>query len=226
MSAAALVWHPDHPWTFVAGTGNRNKLSELKAAAERYGLRLLSPSDARRILSLDPWPEVEELEPSYRGNALLKARAFAGWSGLPAIGDDSGLEVTVLDGRPGVHSARYAGPGASDSDRIAKLLDEVRSVESAAVGRADRSARFRCCLIVVDRAGSVFESEGVLTGEILDSPQGTGGFGYDPIVRLDELGKTLAEIDHVVTCERGFRALAADRMFGVVLGFSRSAPRT
>lgn len=201
-------WHSELGRTIVVGTGNRHKLAELQTVSSRFGISLLSPAQIQERFGLGPLPTFDEDDPSYRGNALKKALAFSEWSGCPCLGDDSGLEVSALSGRPGVHSARYAGPDASDSDRIIKLLGELR--ES---GSTDRSACFRCALVAVDVAGHLKEAEGVLTGIILEHPAGSGGFGYDPIVRIDDFGKTLAEVDFALTCERGFRARAALRLF-------------
>ena len=101
-------WREGMPRVIVVGTGNRNKLAELRAVADHYSLLLLSPQEARERFNLGPWPEVSEDDPTYRGNALLKARAFSGWCGCPALGDDSGLEVSAL----GLGCMRMSAPAA------------------------------------------------------------------------------------------------------------------
>jgi len=135
---------------------------------------------------------------------------------MPAIGDDSGLEISALGGRPGVFSARYAGEGASDKVRMAKVLAELAELELAAPG-LDRRACFRCTLVLAYPNGAVLWAEGELKGTILYEPRGDKGFGYDPIVLIDELGQTLAEVDFSITCENGFRARAARELFGKLL---------
>ncbi|MFN8391686.1 MAG: non-canonical purine NTP pyrophosphatase [Bdellovibrionota bacterium] len=200
------------PNQVLAATGNKNKLKELQTVAQEFGCMILSPQQIRDERKLGPWPDVEENAPTFRENALLKAREFHKWSGCPTIGDDSGIEVAALDGRPGIHSARYAGPGASDADRINKLLEELRAAIEADP-MLSRAAQFRCALALVIDEVSVVESEGILSGHILDAPRGDKGFGYDPILYLDAIGSTLAEVEFSVTCEKGFRAVAARNLF-------------
>src|SRR5690606_16043478 len=108
-------------------TGNANKLKELKAIGNRYGIEVVGPAEVQQEKKLGPIPEVDETEDNYRGNALLKAMAFAKWSGYPAIGDDSGLEVKALENRPGVYSARYAGLPCNDEANNKKLLSEIHA---------------------------------------------------------------------------------------------------
>ena len=132
-------------------------------------------------------PAVEETGASFLENALLKARALSAVSGGWALADDSGLEVEALGGAPGVRSARYAGPEASDAANIARLLEALRDV-------GDRRARFRCVLALAGPSGRTLTTEGVLEGEITLAPAGSGGFGYDPVFLVPELGKTVAEL--------------------------------
>lgn len=199
------------PRQWVAATQSGNKLLELQQVAARLGYAIISPADAQRLLSLSSPPVVDETGESYLENAALKARAYSSWSGLPALGDDSGLEVRALEGRPGLYSARYAGPNAGDSQRIEKILTEVREVESR-LGVRDRAAHFRCSLVLRLVDGQEYHAEATLEGEVLDGPRGTGGFGYDPIVLIHSLGATLAEVDFAVTCQRGFRAKALESL--------------
>ncbi len=198
--------------TMVVASGNANKIRELQTVATTFGLQLLAPSEARTLKGLGEPPQVEETADTYLGNARLKAVAYAQWCGMPTIGDDSGLEVSALDDRPGIFSARYGGDGLSDRDRYLALLAELDAC-LAETGSSDRRARFRCSLVLVHPDGSTIDAEGVLEGHILSEPQGENGFGYDPIVLIDELGKTLAEVEFSTVCDMGFRAIAARKLF-------------
>src|SRR5690606_23017917 len=119
----------------------------------------------------------------------LKARGYAEMTGLWTLADDSGLEVDALDGRPGVYSARYAGPGRSDQDRYRALLAELQAIPDAA-----RTARFRCVVAIALPFGQVYTAEGAIEGVIIDQPRGDGGFGYDPIFYIPEHNATMAEL--------------------------------
>ena len=196
----------------VVASNNSNKVRELQTVANEFGIELLSPQDAARAFDLGAPPEVEETADSYRGNALLKASAFRRWSNLPALGDDSGLEVEALAGRPGVRSARYGGEGLSDRERYLKLLAELEQVlQQQQID--ERGALFRCYLVLSLPDGSLQEAEGILQGEVLEEPRGENGFGYDPIVRIFDLGKTFAEVEFATVCRMGFRAKAARELF-------------
>src|SRR5690606_29296348 len=132
-------------------------------------------------------PDVEETGATMAENALLKARAAAGHTGLWAMADDSGLEVDALDGRPGVYSARFAGPGATDADNNAKLLRLLEGVPDPR-----RTARFRCAIALVSPDGDEYVDEGVCEGVVAREPRGEGGFGYDPLFIVPEYGRTFA----------------------------------
>ena len=181
----------------LAATANRSKFRELETIAARFGVTLVHPEE------IGIPPVVEETGETYLENAMLKAKSFCEWSKIPSLGDDSGLEVDALGGAPGVRSARFA---PNDRERIAKLVEKMKGVE-------DRSAKFRCVLVLYRPDGSTLSAEGVLNGRILHEPRGRGGFGYDPIVLIDEFQQTLAEVDFSVTCDRGFRARAAQALF-------------
>jgi XTP/dITP diphosphohydrolase len=133
--------------------------------------------------------DAEESGETFAENALQKAKEYARLCGLLTLADDSGLEVDALGGEPGVHSARYAGAGASDQDRYLLLLEKMRSVPWE-----DRSARFRCVIAVAQPAGDTFTSEGVCEGVIAFSPEGGFGFGYDPVFFMPEYQKTMAQL--------------------------------
>ena len=136
-------------------------------------------------------PEIEETGLTFVENAILKARNAAQHTGLPAIADDSGLEVDALDGAPGIYSARYAGAGASDRDNLEKLLDALREVDEQ-----QRSARFQCLMVYMrhgqDPTPRIFQ--GTWEGHILRAPRGSGGFGYDPIFLVPDIDRASAEL--------------------------------
>lgn len=193
----------------VAATTNKNKAAELATVGERFGISVVTPS----VLGRGAAPDVSETGGSYYENALLKAHAFAQWSGLPAVGDDSGIEIVALDNRPGLYSARYAGLGATDAQRNTKVLEELAELERQTGKGVDRTAYYVCCLVLCDSDGKIIKAESRLSGQILREPRGTKGFGYDPIMILDKLNRTLAEVEFEVTCNEGFRAEAAKELF-------------
>jgi len=184
--------------TLLFGTNNLNKLSEIREIlGETFEVRSL------RDLSIDLDPE--ETEETLAGNALLKARAFHQASGLPCFADDTGLEVDALGGRPGVYSARYAGPNASYADNVRKLLLEME-------GKPQRSARFRTVIAFVDGPNE-YTFDGVVEGAITEQPFGQGGFGYDPVFRplnqVETFAQMRAEAKHAISHRgRAVRAFA------------------
>ncbi len=160
----------------VVATGNPGKLKELEAFLNDRDWQLqLKPEDL----------EVAEMGDSFAANACLKATAVAQATGQWAIADDSGLAVNALKGAPGIYSARY---GATDAERIERLLTELGDTP-------DRTAQFICALALARPDGTIaLQSEGICTGEILRSPHGEGGFGYDPIFYVPQYGLTFAEM--------------------------------
>ncbi|PYN02664.1 MAG: non-canonical purine NTP pyrophosphatase, RdgB/HAM1 family [Candidatus Rokuibacteriota bacterium] len=141
---------------------------------------------------------------TYVENALIKARAAHRLTGQAALADDSGLEVDALGGAPGLHSARFGGPGLDDAGRVALLLERLR-----AVPREQRTARFRCVIALVDEAGRERTVEGVAEGAIATAPRGDGGFGYDPVFFYPPLGRTFGELSDHEKERVSHRALAA-----------------
>ncbi|MDH3977175.1 MAG: RdgB/HAM1 family non-canonical purine NTP pyrophosphatase [Gammaproteobacteria bacterium] len=167
----------------VLATGNPGKLRELqRMLGERFEL---IPQTALGV------SEVEETGATFAENALLKARHAAAVTGLPAIADDSGLEVDALNGAPGVRSARYAGEGATDADNNQKLLEAM-----SAIPAEDRTANFRSVVVFVDGGpdSEPLVAEGEWSGQILKVPRGEGGFGYDPLFLDKKSGLTGAEL--------------------------------
>ncbi len=178
----------------VIATRNPHKIEEIRQILSGLPVKLLSAADLGA-------PEVVEDEPTLQGNALKKAREVAAATDRVAIADDTGLLVEALGGRPGVYSARYAGPGATYADNVAKLLEEMKDVP-----KGKRNARFECVVAVAEppnadpemrdrvREGIVYR--GILHGSIAHEPRGQNGFGYDPVflVARDPKGRTLAEL--------------------------------
>ena len=167
----------------IVATGNAGKLREIRSLLETTDWQVLSLAEAE-LSSV----EVIESGRSYLENALAKAVSVVNASGLPALADDSGLEVDALDARPGVTSARYGGPLLTDRERSLRLLSELDGVPSPR-----RRALFRAVVVVALPGGACYVREGKLEGRIAQSPRGENGFGYDPIFEIDD-GRTLAEI--------------------------------
>lgn len=177
--------------------GKKREIEEFLVAGG-LDLRLLSLAD------LELGADIEESSATFAGNARLKADFFSARSGLDTLGDDSGLEVEALAGRPGVYSARYAGAGASDDERIAKLLTEMDHV-------SDRRARF-VSAVCISRQGSPLASfTGEVAGEILRAKRGEGGFGYDPLFLYPPLGRTFAELPLATKNRISHRARALEQ---------------
>ena len=165
----------------AAATHNEGKLRELRALLAPAGFSLAS------LFELGVSEGPEETGASFAENALLKARFAVARTGRPAFADDSGLEVRVLGGAPGVRSARFGAPEAvTDADRAELLLRRME-------GERDRDARFVCCVVLLFPDGQCYTAEGVCRGEITRAPRGCDGFGYDPVFFLPEHGLTLAE---------------------------------
>ncbi len=182
----------------VLATANPDKTRELAALLEAFDV-VPRPSDV---------PDVEETEDTLEGNARLKAAAVMEATGEVAVADDTGLEVLALGGRPGVRAARYAGPGATYADNVAKLLAQLDGV-------AERRARFRTVALARFPDGREVVGEGTVEGSIADRPRGANGFGYDPVfVPDDGDGRTFAEMtraekEAVSHRGRAFRALSS-----------------
>jgi XTP/dITP diphosphohydrolase len=182
--------------TIVLATRNQGKLQEFRALLEPAGWKVIGLSD------LPITRDVAETGKSFAENARLKALSYSKDTDLPVLADDSGLEVFSLDGKPGIESARYAGPGASDADRIRKLLAVLERAGGS------RAARFVCALAMAQWGALVLEAEGECRGEIAQEPRGDNGFGYDPIFLVPELGRTYAELDEEVKNRISHRARA------------------
>jgi XTP/dITP diphosphohydrolase len=174
----------------LVASSNTGKVAEFRKLAGRNfrGTSL----DLELLPRFSELPAFEESAPTFAENAAGKALHYSRFADLPVIADDSGLEVDALGGAPGVHSARYAGPGASDTQRNTKLLHELRS--RGAHSQTDRRARFVCVIALVHSGRTIAVISAAAEGEILDAPRGVGGFGYDPVFWVPALGKTFAEL--------------------------------
>jgi XTP/dITP diphosphohydrolase len=180
-------------------TANPGKVREIRAIFAGSSFELVDAT------AFPQWMQPPEDSELYVQNALAKATSLARASGLPAIADDSGIEADALGGRPGVRSARYAGPGASDDDNLRKLLRELE-------GAADRTGRFRCVAVCVTPDARTAIEEATVEGTIIGEPRGDGGFGYDPIFLPFGSDRTTAEMtpedkDRISHRGRAFRAL-------------------
>jgi len=169
--------------TLVLATRNRGKLTELRRLLEHTGIKLVG------MMDLPDLPEVVEDGSTFSANARKKAETIASLTGLPCLADDSGLVVAALDGRPGVHSARFAGAEATAAANNQKLL---RALEQVPEGR--RQAAFHCVMALAEPGRPTRLFEGRVEGLILASPSGEGGFGYDPLFYLPEQGCSMAQL--------------------------------
>ena len=186
----------------LLATGNAGKVREIRAILGAAGWEIVTPAEAGVVV-----PPVVEGARSYADNAIAKATAAARAAGLPALADDSGIEVDALDGAPGVTSARFGGPSrVSDGDRYALVL---RRLEGVPAHR--RTARFRAVVALVLPGGRTFTREGLVEGRIASAPRGADGFGYDPIFLLPD-GRTMAEVgEEKLRISHRARALASLR---------------
>lgn len=200
----------------VVATGNAGKVRELAALLDGAGVELVPLGEFPGA------PEVVEDADTYAGNARLKARAAALHTRLPALADDSGLEVDALGGAPGVRSARFAaehGGGDSDADNVALLLRRLEQVPDG-----QRGARFRCVIVVATPDGRELIAEGTCEGSIARRPAGDGGFGYDPVFFHPPLRATFAQVDPARKDAVSHRAAACHALRGRLVEFIRGGP--
>ncbi|MDQ5823887.1 MAG: RdgB/HAM1 family non-canonical purine NTP pyrophosphatase [Chloroflexota bacterium] len=198
----------------LVATTNPGKLDEYRhLLSELPDTHVLSPNDA------EVWVEVAETEPTLAGNALLKARALhealpeeARAEGWWVLGDDSGLEVDAMDGGPGVHSNRWAGPNTNAADRNRLLLERLANVPDEA-----RTARFRCAIALIEPDGTEHLVEGTVEGRIARELRGSGGFGYDPLFELPD-GRRMAELTPGEKNELSHRGVAGKKALEVLRG--------
>ncbi len=192
----------------IVATNNRGKLTEIKAFLEGY------PYVIKGLSEIGFHSDIEENGKTFLENSLIKALAIASACKKYVLADDSGLEVACLGGKPGVHSARFAGENATDEENNAKLLKELEGVPEE-----DRKAAFRCVMSLASPKGRWVASVGSCPGEITLEPRGNFGFGYDPIFFLPSLNKTMAEIPLEVKNKISHRAKALARMKTLIEDF-------
>lgn len=174
--------HPKKGFLLIASR-NRGKVREIGAMLATAGIR---------VMNLDDFDELDECiedGETFEHNARKKALHYASLTGMYALADDSGIEVDALGGRPGVYSARYAGPDANDTANNARLVEELRDIDEE-----ERTARYRAVIVLASPGEVLCTSQGTLEGRIIDQPRGTGGFGYDPHFLLPDRDMTTAEI--------------------------------
>ena len=191
------------PERLAIASKNPHKLRELGRICRDWPVEWLTVQNHP-----GPWPDVDEPHDTYLHNALEKARAVAEVQGVPAIAEDSGIEVDALDGGPGPRSARFAGEGASDADNLAKLIGLVADTEPDA-----RTARYRCVAAIAWPDGRTMHAEGTCEGTLITRPRGDRGFGYDPVFVPQGERRTMSELadeekDRISHRGRAFRALA------------------
>ena len=191
----------------LLGTNNQAKVREYRILLEGIPCEVVTPAEVG--LNLD----IDESGTTFEENASLKAVAYSSMSSLTTLADDSGLEVDALNGEPGVLSARYAGEGASDKQRIEYLLAKM-----AGIPWEDRDARFRCVIAIASPDGEVTLCQGECPGVIALEPRGEGGFGYDPVFYLPQLGKTMAELSMAEKNEVSHRGKAAKEARRLLIG--------
>lgn len=201
----------DAPVKILLASSNRGKLAEFQALAS-------AATGAIPAMELFPdfafLPQFEESAPTFGENAAGKAAHYSRFTDLPVLADDSGLEVSALGDAPGVHSARYAGPGASDAEKIQKLIGEMRGKSAD-----ERAARF-VCVLAVARRGRVFAvTSDFASGVLLDAPRGVDGFGYDPVFYVNEVNKTFAELSREEKNRLSHRGKAFRRMLAALTTF-------
>ncbi|AYF92743.1 XTP/dITP diphosphatase [Apilactobacillus bombintestini] len=185
--------------TIVIATNNQNKAREFKEMFDAKNITFKTLADFPEINKID------ENGNSFEENATIKAKAVYEQTKLPVLADDSGLEVDALNGEPGIHSARYAG----DHDDKANNIKLLKNLE----GKDDRSARFVTCLVLLNHQKDKLVVYGTIEGEILDSPRGANGFGYDPLFFVKSKGKTLAEMSEHEKNEISHRGNAIKNLY-------------
>ncbi|GGK63948.1 XTP/dITP diphosphatase [Amphritea balenae] len=193
----------------VLASGNKGKLKEFNQVLGGLGVEVLPQSEFQV-------PDAEETGLSFVENAILKARHACQLTGLPALADDSGLEVDALQGAPGIYSARFSGSDANDADNNRKLLQQLEGKQGA-----ERSARFRCVLVFMRHAEdpTPLICQGSWEGQILEAPRGENGFGYDPLFLIPELDKASAELPAEQKNQLSHRGKAVQQLIGTIQAY-------
>lgn len=195
----------------VIASTNRNKVEEISQMLKRSKFKIISLLDFKD----KNLPEIEEDGLTFEENARKKALIIAKLTGRLTLADDSGLMVDALNGRPGVHSARYSGKDATPEENNRKLLEELKDVPTK-----KRTARFVCVIAVARPSGKVSVVEGLCEGLIAKEIRGVEGFGYDPLFIVPEYGKTFAELGSAVKNKMSHRAIAIQKAVEILAGLS------
>ena len=198
--------HAEPQIRLLLATSNPGKRDEYRAMAEG------KPVQIDLLPDFSSLPPFDESAPTFAENAAGKALHYSRLTDETVLADDSGLVVPALGGAPGVHSSRYAGPGASDADRFRKLLREMRGKKGE-----DRKAHFVCVIAVAQRGVALSVVSALVEGVLLEEPRGTGGFGYDPIFYFPALGKTFAELSRQEKNRHSHRGIAFQRLLASLL---------
>jgi XTP/dITP diphosphohydrolase len=211
MSPPPVKWNRPpkaaEPIRLCCATSNPGKLREFRLAAGELGP--LQPVEISLLENFHDLPPCVEDGVTFGANAMIKASHYSRHYGGLLFADDSGLVVDALDGEPGVHSARFSGPGATDESNNRLLLEKMRGVE-------DRTARFVCLIALAQHGRILGLYAGSVSGAILDEPRGSGGFGYDPLFYCGPLGKTFGELDDEKKFEISHRGQALRRMLNAL----------
>jgi len=194
----------------VIATRNQGKIREIKKILEKNRLNIT-------LLCLEDFPAIGDIpEPgeTFEENALYKAKYVSEHTGIFALSDDSGLEVDALQGKPGVYSARFAGPSATDEENNQKLLYMMKDIPLE-----ERGAQFRCAMVLYSPTGDYILTQGIWRGKIALTPKGEGGFGYDPIFIDENLGRTAASLDTETKNNLSHRGIALRKMVKLMASF-------
>lgn len=191
----------------IAATQNKHKIREMEAITTDFGMEILTQEEAGL-----PVVEIEETGATFEENSALKARTICSMSGLPAIADDSGLSVDILNGAPGIYSARYAGPAADDAANNAKLLAAMADVPAP-----KRTGRYVSVITLAYPDGRLLTARGECAGTLLTAPRGSGGFGYDPLFVPDGTEMTFAEMSAEQKNRISHRARALARLREILI---------
>ncbi len=195
------------PAKIYLASSNRGKLAEFRALADHPDGDTTASTTVELLPAFESLPAFEENAPTFAENALGKALYYAQSTDEVLFADDSGLVIPALGGAPGVHSARYAGPNASNLERIEKLLAKLRGKEDG-----ERAGYFCCVIAIVKRGRPLAIISNRIDGFILKEPRGSGGFGYDPVFHVPALGKTFAELSQQEKNQHSHRGKAFRRL--------------
>lgn len=192
--------------SIIVATGNQGKMKEISHILTDLPIELTSLKD-----HFDPIPDIPETGSTFKENALLKAKWLSDKTNHWVLADDSGLEVDALFGEPGVHSARYAGEHGNSKANNEKLLNALKDIK-----QDQRTARFKCCMVLYCNSDQIYTGEGTCEGRIIESPIGFNGFGYDPLFIPDGYSETFAQLDGTIKNQISHRRKALEEIRKVI----------